>query len=130
MLGLIYLLLGARAGTYVMNMARHSQECFVEKLKHGDRIEIGFDVVETNGDDKLDLNVINPDSSVLHSVTQEKAAAFGFYAGQEGFYQVCFYNKLSSADKKVSFTIIAPDEQAVVKKSNEWNSIFINFRRR
>ncbi|KAI8905035.1 hypothetical protein EDD86DRAFT_249263 [Gorgonomyces haynaldii] len=65
------LLLQVSAGSYTMEMPRYSTECFTERLKHGDRIEIGFEVV------------FNPDTSNLHTVTQERASAFGFYAEEE-----------------------------------------------
>lgn len=56
-LTLLTLLATVYAGTYTLDLNRYTQQCFTEPLKNGDRIEVGFAVVQTNGDDRLDLSV-------------------------------------------------------------------------
>lgn len=87
----LVLLGSVQAATYSMQLPRYGQQCFNEMLANQDRLEIGFEVVSTVGDDKLDCTVLNPDLSLLHTVTQERAAAFGFNGIQVGAYKVLFF---------------------------------------
>ena len=53
---------------------------------------------------------MNPDGTMLHTIKGEPVSNFGFNAGKEGQYKMCFINTRASHSKYVFFTLSKPDE--------------------
>ena len=113
----------ANQGTWILQLPKHSTECFTEKLAHGDRMEVGFQVIAD--DSPIDLAVSNPDGTSLHKVDKESAAAFGFNAGLDGAYTLCLINKAHSTDKVLTLTLTAPDEMSQLVVPQDYTSLFV-----
>lgn len=64
---------------------------------------------------EIDFAIFNPDGSILHQVDSHREAAFGFFAGANGKHEMCFYNRVSSSDKVLSFWFRGPDDKVVIQ---------------
>ncbi|KAJ3291323.1 p24 complex component [Borealophlyctis nickersoniae] len=88
------------------------RECFYEKLKQNERLDLSFEVSQ-GGQMDIDFWISSPNGNTLYSVQKQSTTSFGFNADQEGTYTYCFGNGMSTVtDKTLSFTVQGPDEWA------------------
>jgi hypothetical protein len=119
---ILLLISSVLSATFVVDLLKGSSQCFKEIVSKGDRVEIGYSVIQAvNEIDSIDLTVLNTDGSTLHSVQKEKATAFGFTAVTDQTYTICLINTKSDSDKQISLTITTPEELSLIQLAVDYS---------
>ena len=97
--------------SFEITLQPHETVCFFENLSKTERLDLSFEV---NSGGKLDVDfwILGPDKKSIYSVFKQETSAHGFNAKDDGLYEYCFANKMSSYDNKsLSFVIEGPDQK-------------------
>ncbi|TPX47929.1 hypothetical protein SeMB42_g03029 [Synchytrium endobioticum] len=96
---------------FTITIAAHDKQCFVEKLKHGDPVDMSYQVNE-GGDLDVDFWIISDDNRLLYSSHKQSTDTYGFIADRDGQIEYCFSNQMTSvADKVLTFIFEGPEER-------------------
>lgn len=101
--------------SYTVTLVAYDEQCFIEKLKAGDRLDISYEVID-GASEELDFTIYNRQHVPIHTYHREKNAVFGFNAQSDDDFTYCFSNSFSGDTKTVSFTVHGPDEKFKVEE--------------
>ncbi|KAF2646635.1 hypothetical protein P280DRAFT_387836 [Massarina eburnea CBS 473.64] len=99
----------ATALTYKLDA--HERACFFANVEHkGTKVAFYF-AVQSGGSFDVDYAVRGPNDKVILDGTKERQGDFVFTANDEGQYEFCFNNEMSTfAEKTVDFEIAVENE--------------------
>ncbi|RKP03461.1 hypothetical protein CXG81DRAFT_23858 [Caulochytrium protostelioides] len=113
-----HVLPAAAFNAFTTRINTYEQQCYVEVLKKGERLDLSYQVSE-GGHLDVDFRLKDPLGRLIHSVNRETTSTFGFNAELEGSYLYCFDNAQSSHHPKtISFIVQGPDE--LIKLKNKY----------
>jgi len=99
-----------KCSSYFINIDAHAEECFFERVVAGKKLGLAFEVIE-GGFLDIDLNIVAPNSEVIHAGERESNGRYTFPAAMDGVYTYCFSNKMSTmTPKMVMFTMDISDK--------------------
>lgn len=98
-------LLVAGCEAVVLKVGGNSRECFREDIPQGQNVKVLFQVLN-GGDLSLDFEIDDPEGGRVHFSETRSDGRMDFRAAKSGFFQFCFDNHHSSADKELSVDII------------------------
>ncbi|KAI8799931.1 emp24/gp25L/p24 family/GOLD-domain-containing protein [Cladochytrium replicatum] len=103
---------GLAWNAFTLRLGPYVQECFFDKLKPQDRLDIAFEVTSGEGNNEIDFWIDDASRRILHSVHGQTSHNFGFNAEREGTYTFCFSNTRNPhMEKTLVFTMHGPDER-------------------
>eukprot|EP00013_Stygamoeba_regulata_P020023 CAMPEP_0177645896 /NCGR_PEP_ID=MMETSP0447-20121125/9489_1 /TAXON_ID=0 /ORGANISM="Stygamoeba regulata, Strain BSH-02190019" /LENGTH=194 /DNA_ID=CAMNT_0019148401 /DNA_START=167 /DNA_END=751 /DNA_ORIENTATION=- len=103
-------LLACSANGIIFKLDPHREECFHEQL-------VLFQVV-AGGFLDIDVQVTNPEGSLIYNGEKEKEGRPVFHADSTGRYRFCFSNRMSTvSQKEVDFMIHIGDEIKPIAKA-------------
>ncbi|CAL4068934.1 unnamed protein product [Meganyctiphanes norvegica] len=89
-----------QADAYFLTIDAHAEECFFEKVTHGTKLGLAFEVAE-GGFLDIDIKIIGPDGKSIHEGERESNGRYTFPASMDGVYTYCFSNKMSTMTPKI-----------------------------
>ncbi|CDZ96828.1 copii-coated vesicle protein [Phaffia rhodozyma] len=93
------------ARAHSIEIAAGAKECFFEDLHTEDKMTVTYQVGE-GGHLDIDFWLKNPSSTIIYSQHRQPTGTYSFTADQNGRYQYCFSNEMSSMSPKiVSFNV-------------------------
>ena len=98
-------LLVAGCEAVVLKVGGNSRECFREDIPQGQNVKVLFQVLN-GGDLSLDFEIDDPEGGRVHFSETRSDGRMDFRAAKSGFFQFCFDNHHSSAEKELSVDII------------------------
>jgi len=122
---LLVLLLGLQnfCFGYFVTIEADSSECFFDRVKTGTKIGLTFEVIE-GGFMDIDVQISGPDGKVIYSGERETNGKYTFSTNQDGVYQYCFSNKMSTlTTKTVMFTMDIGDAPEATKATPEQQNL-------
>lgn len=111
----------ATALTY--QLGAHEKACFyATTVKPGEKIAFYF-AVQSGGSFDVDYSVKGPGGKVIMDGEKDRQGDFVFTAGEQGDYEFCFNNEMSTfADKFVDFEIAVENEKRAELPSKQGSS--------
>ena len=101
-------------------IAPGQRECFYQKFQSGKTIEIEYEVL-FGGDFDINFWFYSPTNRVLQSEFRKKDSTHTFKSEENGDYQICFDNSMSTFhNKRVWFTVRQLFEQGEQTSTDSW----------
>jgi len=93
---------------YTIQVAPGKRECFFEKLKKGNSVDVEYQVLD-GGDYTIDTSMHTPSGTLIFTKFRQSEASEKFVAQEDGEYELCFDNGVSTYYDKIVFFEVVVD---------------------